>query len=139
MGPVRLAATLRIILPGDGDGDEQHEQHEQLYSAGEAACLADAASGGSCVLLASPATSVGGGGGGAAGTGAGGDEEGALVGGAAYVARIADTVAGRPLPVSDCRVAEQFLFIDEAGRIAPCSFTAVLSSADVAPGTFSIT
>jgi len=47
----------------------------------------------------------------------------ALVGGAAYVARIADTVAGRPLPIGDCRVAERFLFIDEAGRIAPCSFT----------------
>jgi len=46
-----------------------------------------------------------------------------LVGGASYVARIADTVAGRPLPIADCRVAERFLFIDEAGRTAPCSFT----------------
>lgn len=46
----------------------------------------------------------------------------ALVGGAAYLERFADTVAGRPLPVADCRVAETFLFIDEAGRIAPCSF-----------------
>lgn len=45
-----------------------------------------------------------------------------LVGGAAYLARFADTVAGRPLPVADCRVAETFLFIDEAGRVAPCSF-----------------
>ncbi|NIJ18424.1 MoaA/NifB/PqqE/SkfB family radical SAM enzyme [Sphingomonas naasensis] len=46
----------------------------------------------------------------------------ALVGGPAYLDRIADTVAGRPLPIADCRVAESFLFIDEAGRIAPCSF-----------------
>ena len=46
----------------------------------------------------------------------------ALVGGSAYLKRIADTVAGRPLPVDDCRVAETFLFIDEAGRVAPCSF-----------------
>lgn len=47
----------------------------------------------------------------------------ALVGGSAYIERIGDTVAGRPLPIGDCRVAEQFLFVDEAGRIAPCSFT----------------
>lgn len=46
-----------------------------------------------------------------------------LVGGPAYIGRIADTVIGRPLPIIDCRVSEQFLFIDEAGRIAPCSFT----------------
>jgi len=45
-----------------------------------------------------------------------------LVGGAAYLERFADSVAGRPLPITDCRVAETFLFIDEAGRIAPCSF-----------------
>jgi MoaA/NifB/PqqE/SkfB family radical SAM enzyme len=45
-----------------------------------------------------------------------------LVGGGAHLERIADTVAGRPLPIADCRVAETFLFIDEAGRIAPCSF-----------------
>jgi MoaA/NifB/PqqE/SkfB family radical SAM enzyme len=45
-----------------------------------------------------------------------------LVGGAAYLERFADTVAGRPLPVTDCRVAETFLFVDEAGRVAPCSF-----------------
>lgn len=45
-----------------------------------------------------------------------------LVGGAAYLERFADTVVGRQLPITDCRVAETFLFIDEAGRIAPCSF-----------------
>lgn len=46
----------------------------------------------------------------------------ALVGSAAYLERFADSVAGRPLPIADCRVAETFLFIDEAGRVAPCSF-----------------
>ncbi|MBB5699147.1 radical SAM protein [Sphingomonas yantingensis] len=45
-----------------------------------------------------------------------------LVGGAAYLRRFADSVAGRALPITDCRVAETFLFVDEAGRIAPCSF-----------------
>jgi MoaA/NifB/PqqE/SkfB family radical SAM enzyme len=52
-----------------------------------------------------------------------------LVGGAAYLERFADSVAGRPLPITDCRVAETFLFIDEAGRVAPCSF---------APGHFEL-
>ncbi|GAA4013215.1 hypothetical protein GCM10022280_09240 [Sphingomonas swuensis] len=46
-----------------------------------------------------------------------------LVGGPAYLQRIADTVAGRPFLIDDCRVAETFLFVDEHGRIAPCSFT----------------
>lgn len=46
-----------------------------------------------------------------------------LVGGVAYLERIADSVEGRTLPITDCRVAETFLFIDEAGRVAPCSFT----------------
>lgn len=45
-----------------------------------------------------------------------------VVGNSAYLARIADTIAGTALPVSGCRVADQFLFVDEAGRIAPCSF-----------------
>lgn len=46
-----------------------------------------------------------------------------LAGGPAYLERIANTVSGRMLRVDDCRVAEQFLFVDEAGLIAPCSFT----------------
>lgn len=45
-----------------------------------------------------------------------------LVGGTAYLARFAASVAGEAFPVTDCRVAETFLFLDEAGRIAPCSF-----------------
>lgn len=46
-----------------------------------------------------------------------------IVGSPAYLDRIQGTVSGRKLPIADCRVAEGFLFIDEAGRIAPCSFT----------------
>lgn len=46
-----------------------------------------------------------------------------LAGGSAYLARLADTVAGRPLPITRCHVAERFVFIDETGQIAPCSFT----------------
>jgi MoaA/NifB/PqqE/SkfB family radical SAM enzyme len=45
-----------------------------------------------------------------------------LVGGPAYLERFADAVIGRAMPIRDCRVAETFIFIDEAGRIAPCSF-----------------
>ncbi|WP_294261919.1 radical SAM protein [uncultured Sphingomonas sp.] len=45
-----------------------------------------------------------------------------LVGGAAHLQRFEDSVAGRALPITDCRVAETFLFVDEAGRIVPCSF-----------------
>lgn len=46
-----------------------------------------------------------------------------MVGGAAYLDRIEGTAVGTPLPVSHCRVSETFLFLDEGGRIAPCSFT----------------
>ncbi len=46
-----------------------------------------------------------------------------LIGGDAYLDRIEETTLDRPLPVADCRVAETFLFIDEDGRISPCSFT----------------
>jgi MoaA/NifB/PqqE/SkfB family radical SAM enzyme len=46
-----------------------------------------------------------------------------ILGGAAYLDRIQDATLDVPLPVADCRVADDFLFIDEFGRIAPCSFT----------------
>jgi MoaA/NifB/PqqE/SkfB family radical SAM enzyme len=45
-----------------------------------------------------------------------------LLGGDAYLDRIRDSALDVALPVADCRVAEQFLFIDELGRVAPCSF-----------------
>jgi MoaA/NifB/PqqE/SkfB family radical SAM enzyme len=47
----------------------------------------------------------------------------ALIGNAAYLDRIRQTTNGARLPVSACDVARSFLFIDELGRISPCSFT----------------
>jgi MoaA/NifB/PqqE/SkfB family radical SAM enzyme len=46
-----------------------------------------------------------------------------LAGGSAYVRRLLATVNGRRIPVADCGPGERFLFINEHGRIAPCSFT----------------
>ncbi len=46
-----------------------------------------------------------------------------LIGGDAYLDRIEGTTLDHVLPIGDCRVAESFLFIDEDGRISPCSFT----------------
>lgn len=40
-----------------------------------------------------------------------------------YLDRIAASSRGEALPVSDCRPGEQFLFVDENGLVAPCSFT----------------
>ena len=47
-----------------------------------------------------------------------------LLGGGAYLDRIRDSALEIELPISDCRVANQFIFIDEHGSIAPCSFAA---------------
>jgi MoaA/NifB/PqqE/SkfB family radical SAM enzyme len=41
-----------------------------------------------------------------------------------YLDRIAASTIGEPLRVEDCAPGERFLFIDERGMIAPCSFTA---------------
>ncbi len=41
----------------------------------------------------------------------------------AYLDRIAATTNDRQLPVDDCAPGARFLFIDERGRAAPCSFT----------------
>jgi len=46
-----------------------------------------------------------------------------LLGGADYLARIRATAAGEPIAVAECRPGENFLFIDERGRVGPCSFT----------------
>jgi len=40
-----------------------------------------------------------------------------------YLARIVASSANAPLPVTDCRPGEAFVFIDEHGRAGPCSFT----------------
>lgn len=50
----------------------------------------------------------------------------ALCGHAAYLQRLEASARQQALPVADCAPGEQFLFVDEAGRVAPCSF----SSAD---------
>lgn len=70
-----------------------------------------------------------------------------LAGGERYVERIRSSAAGRRLPVYDCGPGEAFLFVSEAGLVAPCSFTGdsyavaideLSSAADLAalPGRF---
>jgi MoaA/NifB/PqqE/SkfB family radical SAM enzyme len=57
-----------------------------------------------------------------------------------YLHRIASTVHGRAIPIDDCAPGSSFLFIDEAGMIGPCSFTAAglgIKVQDIAPGEFS--
>jgi MoaA/NifB/PqqE/SkfB family radical SAM enzyme len=46
-----------------------------------------------------------------------------LCGGPSYVERIRATAVGRRIPVLDCDPGASFLFIDEDGLVAPCSFT----------------
>lgn len=46
-----------------------------------------------------------------------------LAGSAHYLDRIAANAQGHAIAVDDCAPGEAFLFIDERGRIAPCSFT----------------
>jgi MoaA/NifB/PqqE/SkfB family radical SAM enzyme len=40
-----------------------------------------------------------------------------------YLERLRSSAEGRALPVSDCRPGDEFWFIDERGRVGPCSFT----------------
>jgi MoaA/NifB/PqqE/SkfB family radical SAM enzyme len=40
-----------------------------------------------------------------------------------YLRRLIATARGQRIPVDDCRPGEQFLFIDELARVAPCSFS----------------
>jgi len=46
-----------------------------------------------------------------------------LCGSETYLQRIEASAHQRSIPVMDCSPGERFLFIDEMGRIAPCSFT----------------
>jgi MoaA/NifB/PqqE/SkfB family radical SAM enzyme len=55
----------------------------------------------------------------------------ALVGGAAYLARIRASALDRRNPIADCGPGESFLFIDERGWMAPCSFTTLDYGVDV--------
>ena len=41
-----------------------------------------------------------------------------------YLDRLESSARGERLPVVDCHPGAQFLFVDEHGRLAPCSFTA---------------
>lgn len=41
-----------------------------------------------------------------------------------YLHRLDSTARGRRIPIDDCGPGAWFLFVDERGRIAPCSFTA---------------
>lgn len=41
-----------------------------------------------------------------------------------YLHRLASTARGQRIPIDDCAPGAWFLFIDEHGRVAPCSFTA---------------
>ncbi len=45
-----------------------------------------------------------------------------LLGGEPYVGRIADSAADVVFRIDNCKVARDFLFIDEQGMIAPCAF-----------------
>ena len=40
-----------------------------------------------------------------------------------YLHRIASSAEGRAIPIDDCGPGRSFLFIDEQGRVSPCSFT----------------
>jgi MoaA/NifB/PqqE/SkfB family radical SAM enzyme len=46
-----------------------------------------------------------------------------LLGGEAYLNRIVSSSQGERLQVKDCGPGQTFLFIDELGRVSPCSFT----------------
>lgn len=70
-----------------------------------------------------------------------------LIGGEDYLARIRASTLDECISIDDCRPGDEFLFIDEAGRISPCSFTTeeygvdfrtITTAADLAvlPATF---
>jgi MoaA/NifB/PqqE/SkfB family radical SAM enzyme len=40
-----------------------------------------------------------------------------------YLHRLASTARGQHIPIDDCGPGRSFLFIDEFGRVSPCSFT----------------
>ena len=40
-----------------------------------------------------------------------------------YLHRLASTARGQPIPIDDCGPGRSFLFVDEFGRLSPCSFT----------------
>lgn len=55
-----------------------------------------------------------------------------LCGNERYVERIGASADGRAMAGNGCRPGEQFLFVDECGRIAPCSFSVEDYGIDIA-------
>lgn len=47
-----------------------------------------------------------------------------LAGGDGYLRRIRASARGERIPVAECAPGRRFLFVDERGMVAPCSFTA---------------
>lgn len=54
-----------------------------------------------------------------------------LLGSGHYLARLAANAGDLPLPVEECAPGERFLFLDEHGRMSPCSFTTAEYGLDV--------
>lgn len=46
-----------------------------------------------------------------------------ILGGAGYLNRLVATARGERIPIDDCKPGKSFLFVDERGRVSPCSFT----------------
>jgi MoaA/NifB/PqqE/SkfB family radical SAM enzyme len=69
-----------------------------------------------------------------------------LGGGDGYLRRVAATSAGRALPVAECDVSREFLFVSLDGIVGPCSFTTAelgiaadeLGSIESLPGRFQV-
>lgn len=49
-----------------------------------------------------------------------------------YLLRLASTAGGRAIPIDDCGPGRSFLFIDEHGRVSPCSFTSASYGVSIA-------
>lgn len=56
----------------------------------------------------------------------------ALLGSPGYLERMRRSAQDRTLPIEDCGPGRAFLFVDERGRIAPCSFTVDTCGVDLA-------
>lgn len=54
-----------------------------------------------------------------------------LIGGEEYLARIRASASNVRVPIEDCGPGESFLFVDETGRVSPCSFTTVDYGIDI--------
>jgi radical SAM protein with 4Fe4S-binding SPASM domain len=55
----------------------------------------------------------------------------AIHGSAAYLDRIVSTTRGMTIPIDECMPGSKFLFVDEHGRMSPCSFTSESYDIDI--------